>query len=82
MNRSKFDIENMNTIANEFVVDLIYAVADKYSIKEKDVIEIFDKMKYWRVLNDTELCCLLAHDGVTSTLKSLEGRINENISRN
>ena len=67
--------------ANEFVVHLIFELAERYSITLGKTIEVLDEMNYWRVLNDTEVCCELAHDGIQETLHDIEAKFNEILSR-
>ena len=69
------------SVANEFSIKLILALAEKYSITLNKVFEIFDEINYWRVLNDSEVCCVLAHDGLQATLHDLGGTFNDILSR-
>lgn len=39
-------------------------------------------MNYWRVINDTEVCCELAHDGLQATMDDIGEQFNEILSRN
>lgn len=68
-------------VANEFTVSLILTIAKKYSIPETKVLEIFDRTRYWDVINNDRVCCVVAHDGVNSVINRLEGDINEILSR-
>lgn len=45
------------------------------------MFSIFSKLNYWQVINDTEVCCALAHDGVEATIKDLEDKFNSMLSR-
>lgn len=72
----------MREVSNSFVIDLLYAVSKQFSISITDVILVFDEMDYWKILNDDEVCCLLAHDGVKDTVDDLEDKIKVIISRN
>ena len=68
--------------ANEFAIQLVFALADKYSISISDVFKIFTTLNYWKVINDTDVCCVLAHDGLQDTLKDIGVQFNEVLSRN
>ena len=70
------------SVANEFSIKLVLALAEQYSITLKKVFDIFDEINYWRVLNDNEVCCVLAHDGIQATLRDLGGTFNDILSRN
>lgn len=70
------------TTANEFAIKLVFELAEKYSITLERVFDILDKMNYWRVINDAEVCCELAHDGMQATLRDIEGKFNDILSRN
>lgn len=67
--------------ANDFTIQLIFELSTKYSISIDNVLDTLNKMGYWKVLNDNELCCLLAHDGVSDTIKSIGGDFNDILSR-
>lgn len=69
-------------LANGFVLELIYEISRKYRVSLKESIRILTEIGYWKVLNDTELCCVLAHDGVKSTIDMLGEKINGILSRN
>lgn len=68
--------------ANEFTIQLIFALAERYSITLDKVFEVFSEMNYWRVINDTEVCCELAHDGLQATMDDIGEQFNEILSRN
>ena len=68
--------------ANEFTIQLIFELAERYSITLEKVFEIFTEMNYWRVINDTDVCCELAHDGVQATLNDIGEKFNAILSRN
>ena len=57
--------------ANEFAIQLVFALADKYSISISDVFKIFTTLNYWKVINDTDVCCVLAHDGIKDTVSDV-----------
>ena len=67
--------------AIDFTIQLIFELSTKYSISIDTVLDTLNKMGYWKVLNDDELCCLLAHDGVNATIKSIGGDFNDILSR-
>ena len=75
-------LERINGIANEYATKLIFALAKHFSISVQDVLDVFDKINYWNVINDADTCCLLAHDGIKSNIKELEGAFNDILSRN
>ena len=66
-----------NTIANEFAVELIFALANCYDVSIDVVLKVFDKIGYWNVINDDDVCCELAHDGIAVTIQTLKGDFNE-----
>lgn len=68
--------------ANEFAIQLVFALAEHYSITLDKVFEVFSEMNYWRVINDTEACCELAHDGLQATMDDIGEQFNEILSRN
>lgn len=68
-------------VANEFTVSLISTISKKYGISESKVLDIFDKTKYWDVINNDRVCCVVAHDGVNYVINRLEGDINEILSQ-
>ena len=79
----KIDVNEITfDTANEFSIQLIFAISEKYKITLDRAISLLDEIKYYRVINDDELCCLLAHDGVDSVLKEIEDKINVILSRN
>lgn len=82
MKRNKKEMELMRDVSNSFVVDMLYAISKQFLISITDVISVFDEMNYWKILNDDEMCCLLAHDGVKATVNDLEDKMNAIISRN
>lgn len=62
---SKFKINKVTLYAaNLIAVQLVFALADMYEITLEQVFETFTKLNYWKVLNNTEICCILAHDGI------------------
>ncbi len=67
--------------ANEFTVQLVFELAEQYSITLKKVFEIFSEMNYWKVINDTDVCCELAHDGIQATLNDIGGKFDAILSR-
>ena len=69
-------------VANEFSVRLLFAIARKYHISEAKVIEIFDKIKYWDIINNDRVCCVVAHDGIMYTVNRLEEEINGILTQN
>lgn len=81
MLKPKIDEISLST-ANEFAIKLVFELAKKYSITLEKVFEIFSEMNYWRVLNDTDVCCELAHDGIQATLKDIGETFNAILSRN
>lgn len=68
--------------ANEFTIQLIFELAERYSITLEKVFEIFSEMNYWRVINDTDVCCELAHDGLQATINDIGEKFNAILSRN
>ena len=79
----KIDVNEITfDTANEFSIQLIFAISEKYKITLDRAISLLDEINYYRVINDDELCCLLAHDGVDSVLKEIEDKINVILSRN
>lgn len=58
--------------ANEFAVQFIFELAEYYSITLEKVFDVLTEMNYWRVINDTDVCCELAHDGIQATLHDIE----------
>lgn len=68
--------------ANEFTIQLVFELAQRYSITLEKVFEIFSEMNYWRVLNDTDVCCELAHDGIQATINDIGEQFNAILSRN
>lgn len=83
MSNKVMDTDNLTLeVANEFIINLIYTLSDKYSISIDKVFDIFDEINYWRVVNDTEVCCVLAHDGVKATINELGEKFNDILSRN
>lgn len=64
-------------VANEFLVDLLFAISKKYHISEARVVDIFDALNYWNVINDDRVCCVAAHDGVEAVIRELDEKINE-----
>lgn len=69
-------------VANEFAINLLFAISQKYHISEAKVIDIFDALNYWNVLNNDRGCCAVAHDGVKAVLQRLECEISGILSRN
>ena len=68
----KFKINKITLYtANLIVVQLIYALADMYEISLERVFEVFTKLNYWKVINATEICCILAHDGIKDTVNDV-----------
>ena len=80
MNNNRLD--RVNSVSNEYSIKLVFALAKHFSITIQDVLVIFDKIKYWDVINDADTCCLLAHDGIQSNIKDLEGAFYGVLSRN
>ncbi len=72
MQRNQIEYE----VANEFAINLLFVIAQKYHISEAKVIDIFDALNYWNVLNNDRVCCAVAHDGVKAVVQRLEGEIN------
>lgn len=73
----KIDVDKITfDTANEFSIQLIFAISEKYKITLDRAISLLDEINYYRVINDDELCCLLAHDGVDSILKEIGEKIN------
>lgn len=70
------------TTANEFAIQLVFELAERYSITLEKVFEILSEMNYWRIINDTDVCCELAHDGIQATLTYIGEKFNEILSRN
>ena len=69
---SKSAIKEVSMItANEFAIQLVFALADMYEITLEQVFETFTKLNYWKVLNNTEICCILAHDGIKDTVSDV-----------
>ncbi len=68
--------------ANEFTIQLVFELAEHYSITLEKVFEVLTEMNYWRVINDTEVCCILAHDGIQATLHDIEDKFNAILSQN
>lgn len=69
-------------IANGFTVDLAFRISRKYKISVGKALEIIDKANYWKVLNDDDVCCTLAHEGVDSVINRMQGAVNAVLSRN
>ena len=79
----KIDVDEITfNTANEFSIQLIFAISEKYEITLDRAISLLDEINYYRVINDDELCCLLAHDGVDNVLKEIGDKINVVLSRN
>lgn len=74
--------EILLSTANEFTIQLIFELAERYSITLEKVFEVLSEMNYWRVLNDTYVCCELAHDGIEATLNDIGEKFNAILSRN
>ena len=69
---SKFKINKVTLYAaNLIAVQLVFALADMYEITLEQVFETFTKLNYWKVLNNTEICCILAHDGIKDTVSDV-----------
>ena len=68
--------------ANEFAIQLVFELAKRYSATIEQVFEVLSEMNYWRVINDTDVCCELAHDGIQATLHDIGGKFNAILSRN
>ena len=43
--------------ANEFAIQLVFELAKRYSATIEQVFEVLSEMNYWRVINDTDVCC-------------------------
>ena len=73
----KIDLDKITfDTANECSIQLLFAISEKYEITLDRAIRLLDEINYYRVINDDELCCLLAHDAVDSILKEIEEKIN------
>lgn len=69
---SKFKINKVTLYAaNLIAVQLVFALAYMYEITLEQVFETFTKLNYWKVLNNTEICCILAHDGIKDTVSDV-----------
>ena len=68
-------------VANEFTVKLIFGLAETFHIPIERVFSIIEEIGYQKVLNDDELCCLLAHDGLKATISEWRERFNDILSR-
>ena len=72
INWRKNKIEEITlSTANEFAVQLVLELSERYSIALEKVFDIFTEMNYWRVINNAEVCCELAHDGLQSTIEDI-----------
>lgn len=69
-------------VSTEYATRLIVALSDYFSITIDKVLSIFDEIGYWKIINNDEVCCVLAHDGVQANIKDLERTFNEILSRN
>ena len=72
---------SMGDVANEFSIDLLFAIKEKYNISIDQTFEIFDKTHYWNVINDDTVCCTVAHDGVDCVIQRMQEEIDEILSR-
>lgn len=68
--------------ANEFAVQLVMEISKNYNIPLEKVFSVFDTLNYWNVINDDEVCCALAHDGVKEVIQNIGGNFNDILSRN
>lgn len=68
----KFKINKITLYtANLITVQLVFVLADMYEITLEQVFETFTRLNYWKVINDTEICCILAHDGIKDIVKDV-----------
>lgn len=72
----------IDAVSNEYAVKLIFALSKYFNKSICDIISILDEIDYWGIINDSETCCLLAHDGIKSNIQEIEESINEVLSRN
>ena len=78
---SKNRAENFYDLANEWTVEIIYRLADHFNTSIDVVLQVFDKVDYWKVINDDVVCSVSAHYGIKDVINTLEGDFNEILSR-
>lgn len=51
----------LNAIANSFLVDIVYTAMDKFNITFDELWSIFERMNFVDIINDTETMVVGAH---------------------